>query len=518
MHITQVLRRAVQIAGDREATAMEGRRHTYRQLVDRVARLAGALRAKGIATGDRVAILALNSDRYLEYYFAVWWLGAVVVPLNSRWAIPEHEFALADSGAKALFVDAAFGDTLAPLSATMPAGAPLVFMGDTGQPEGALNHDRLIDDHAPVADADAGGDDLAGIFYTGGTTGRAKGVMLSHRNLVYNAINAEATFGYGAKPRYLHAAPMFHAADLMNLMPVTVKGGHHTFLSAFDPAAVLQLLRDEAVNVTLLVPTMVNMVVNHPEASAFGDLACKVVYGASPMPEAVLRKGIETFPAWTFIQAYGMTELSPLAAALMWDEHVLEGDRAVQLAACGRSAVGCDMRIVDSDGTPLPVGEIGEIAVRSDNVMRGYWNRPDLTAETVKNGWMMTGDAAHMDGHGFIYIVDRVKDMIISGGENVYSAEVEQAVYSHPAVLECAVIGVPDDKWGERVHAVVRLHPGVQAEGEDIMRHCRGVIGAYKCPRSVSFTDQALPLSGAGKILKTELRKPFWEGHKRAVG
>ena len=190
----------------------------------------------------------------------------------------------------------------------------------------------------------------------------------------------------------------------------------------------------------------------------------------------------------------------------------------MQLAACGRSAIGCDMRIVDSDGTPLPVGEIGEIAVRSDNVMRGYWNRPDLTAETVKNGWMMTGDAAHMDAHGFIYIVDRVKDMIISGGENVYSAEVEQAVYSHPAVLECAVIGVPDDKWGERVHAVIRLHPGVQAEGEDIIRHCRGVIGAYKCPRSVSFTDQALPLSGAGKILKTELRKPFWEGHKRAVG
>ena len=459
MHITQVLRRALQIAGDSEATAMEGRRQTYRQLVDRVARLAGALRAQGVAGGDRVAILALNSDRSLEFYFAVWWLGAVVVPLNTRWATPEHEFALSDSGAKALFLDAAFLADVDRLRAAMPAGASLVFMGDGASPDGLLSHDALIAGHDPVDDADAGGDDLAGIFYTGGTTGRAKGVMLSHRNLMFDAINAEATFGYGQTPRYLHAAPMFHAADLMNLLPVTVKGGLHTFLGAFDPAATLNLIRDEAINIALLVPTMVNMVVNHPEADAFGDLACKVVYGASPMPEAVLRQAIERFPKWTFIQAYGMTELSPLATALMWEEHVLEGDRAVQLAACGRSAVGCDIRI-DGDGTPLPIGEIGEIAVRSDNVMVGYWNRPDLTTETVKNGWMMTGDAARMDAHGFIYIVDRVKDMIISGGENVYSAEVEQVVYSHPAVLECAVIGVPDEKWGERVHAVVRLHPG----------------------------------------------------------
>jgi long-chain acyl-CoA synthetase len=311
---------------------------------------------------------------------------------------------------------------------------------------------------------------------------------------------------------------MFHMADLLNILAVTVKAGQHSFIASFDPAETLNIMTTEKVTLTLLVPTMINMVVNHKDADTATDLTCRVIYGASPMPEAVLRASIAKFPKWEFIQAYGMTELSPLATTLAWHEHVLEGPRAVQLKSCGRAVLGCELSILGADNQPLPSGEIGQIAVRGDNVMQGYWNRPETTKEVLYDGWMLTGDAAYMDENGYVYIVDRVKDMIISGGENIYSAEVEQAVYSHPAVLECAVIGVPDDKWGERVHAIIRLRDGSAADEAEILAHCRTQIGGYKCPRSASFTDQPLPLSGAGKILKTELRKPFWEGTSRNVG
>lgn len=518
MQITQVLRRAVQVNADAEATVMGSRRRNYRQLYDRVARLAGALRALGIDKGDRVAILALNSDRYMEYFFAVWWTGAVVVPLNTRWASAEHHYALEDSGAKALFYDQNFSSSLPELATALPESAAFVCVDNGPMADGVLGHDDLIDNHAPIADAGCRDEDLAGIFYTGGTTGRSKGVMLSHRNLLFNGLNSEASIGYGPVPRYLHAAPMFHMADLLNILAVTVKAGQHSFQASFDPAETLRIMTAEKVTLTLLVPTMVNMVVNHKDAHMAADLACRIIYGASPMPEAVLRASIAKFPKWEFIQAYGMTELSPLATTMSWAEHVLEGPRAVQLKSCGRAVLGCELNILDNNNQPLPCGQIGQIAVRGDNVMQGYWKRPDLSAEVLHDGWMLTGDAAYMDENGFVYIVDRVKDMIISGGENVYSAEVEQTVYTHPAVLECAVIGVPDEKWGERVHAIVRLREGRNADEADIINHCRSQIGGYKCPRSASFTDQPLPLSGAGKILKTELRKPFWEGADRNVG
>ena len=518
MQTTQVLRRALQVDADAEATVMGSRRRNYRQLYDRVSRLAGALRALGIDKGDRVAILALNSDRYMEYFFAVWWAGAVVVPLNTRWATPEHHYALEDSGTKALFYDQAFSASLPELASALPENAPLVCVDDGPMADGVLGHDDLIAAHQAIADAGCKDDDLAGIFYTGGTTGRSKGVMLSHRNLLFNGLNSEASIGYGRAPRYLHAAPMFHMADLLNILAVTVKAGQHSFIASFDPAETLNVMTTEKVTLTLLVPTMINMVVNHKDADTATDLTCRVIYGASPMPEAVLRASIAKFPKWEFIQAYGMTELSPLATTLAWHEHVLEGPRAVQLKSCGRAVLGCELSILGADNQPLPSGEIGQIAVRGDNVMQGYWNRPETTKEVLHDGWMLTGDAAYMDENGYVYIVDRVKDMIISGGENIYSAEVEQAVYSHPAVLECAVIGVPDDKWGERVHAIIRLRDGSTADEAEILAHCRTQIGGYKCPRSASFTDQPLPLSGAGKILKTELRKPFWEGTSRNVG
>jgi long-chain acyl-CoA synthetase len=360
---------------------------------------------------------------------------------------------LEDSGTKALFYDQAFSASLPELASALPENAPLVCVDDGPMADGVLGHDDLIAAHQAIADAGCKDDDLAGIFYTGGTTGRSKGVMLSHRNLLFNGLNSEASIGYGRAPRYLHAAPMFHMADLLNILAVTVKAGQHSFIASFDPAETLNVMTTEKVTLTLLV-----------------------------------------------------------------HEHVLEGPRAVQLKSCGRAVLGCELSILGADNQPLPSGEIGQIAVRGDNVMQGYWNRPETTKEVLYDGWMLTGDAAYMDENGYVYIVDRVKDMIISGGENIYSAEVEQAVYSHPAVLECAVIGVPDDKWGERVHAIIRLRDGSAADEAEILAHCRTQIGGYKCPRSASFTDQPLPLSGAGKILKTELRKPFWEGTSRNVG
>ena len=235
------------------------------------------------------------------------------------------------------------------------------------------------------------------------------------------------------------------------------------------------------------------------------------------MPEAVLRKAMALLPTWQFIHGYGMTELSPLATALQWEDLGLDRPEGSRLASCGRAAIGCEVVIVDEQGNEVPRGEIGELIARGDNVMQGYWNRPEETAAALRDGWMWTGDAATMDGEGYVTIVDRIKDMIISGGENVYSAEVEQAVYEHAAVADCAVIGVPDEKWGERVHAIVVLHAGKSATAEQIIAHCHSLIGGFKCPRSVVFHDQPLPLSGAGKILKTELRKPYWQGHDKGV-
>jgi long-chain acyl-CoA synthetase len=505
--------------GETEPPRLDLRRppKTWGEFGERVARIAGGLRAQGVGPEDRVAILALNSDRYLEYFFATNWAGAIFVPINIRLAPPEVIHWLTDSGAKMLIVDDTFAPMVPHLTGHTPDLTELVYCGDGDAPAGITNFEDLAKARG-VEMSTRGGDDLAGLFYTGGTTGVSKGVMLSHGNLIHNAMVAQIHLNYGTDPVYLHAAPMFHLADGASTFAVTMQSGAHAFVPAFNPVATLQQIEKDKVTFATMVPVMINMMVNHPDAGKF-DLSSlkKVGYGASPMPEAVLKQAMQLLPNCEFLQAYGQTDAAPLMTILPPERHVVDGPLAGKMTSVGQPCVGMDVRILDDAGAEVPRGQIGEICVQGANIMQGYWRQPELTAETTRHGWHHTGDGGYMDEDGFIFVVDRLKDMIISGGENVYSVEVENALYKHPAVIECAVIGVPDDEWGERVHAIIRLHEGAEASAEAIIAHCHDLIANYKCPRSVEFRVEPMPVSGAGKILKTELRKPFWADQKKQV-
>jgi long-chain acyl-CoA synthetase len=390
-------------------------------------------------------------------------------------------------------------------------------MDDTSSPEGMLRYEDLANYEA-VDDAGADDDDLAGLFYTGGTTGRAKGVMLTHSNLVVNALNGVAGIGFTAETTYIHSGPMFHLADGASTFGVTMSGGRHAFVPRFEPVEVLQTIQTEKVTHAQFVPTMINMLVNHPRFGEFDISTLSfILYGASPMPEGVLRKAMQVMPHVRLMHAYGMTEAAPIVTLLDPRYTTLDGPFAGKLKSCGQSALGCEIKVVDADRKEVAYGTAGELAIRGANIMKGYWNKPAETAAVLENGWYYSGDGATMDEEGFVYIVDRLKDMIISGGENVYSAEVENAISLMEGVGEVAVMGVPDERWGERVHAIIVPKRGANLTAEAVMEHCRGQIAGYKCPRSVEFRDTPLPLSGAGKVLKRELREPYWKGFTKAV-
>lgn len=516
--ITQFLRRAVQVNAAGVATICGDRRQDWATFASRTARLAGALTALGYRQGDRIGILALNADRYLECFFGLAWGGFVFVPINTRLAPPEVVHWLTDSGCAGLLVDAAFQAMLEEIRPSLPDVRHVIHIDNLPTPDGQLGYEALIAAAQPVADAGRHGDDLAGIFYTGGTTGRSKGVMLSHANIVANAQNLQPGADVGRDMRYVHAAPMFHLADGAMTFLVTAYGGTHSFLPRFDPAAMLRVIEEDRITHALIVPTMINMLVHHPEVTT-RDISSlrRMLYGASPMPEAVIRRALDVMPKTRFVQAYGQSEASPVMTVLPFEYHCFEGPLAGRMKSAGQGVLDCEIRIHDPDDNEVPRGTVGEICGRGAMVMLGYWNQPELTAFTLRNGWLHTGDGGYMDDKGFVYVVDRVKDMIVSGGENVYSAEVEEALYAHPAVSECAVIGVPDDTWGERVHAVVRFKSGMTASVAELIANCHARIANYKCPRSVDIREEPLPLSGAGKILKTELRRPFWEGRERRV-
>jgi long-chain acyl-CoA synthetase len=515
--LTQGLRRAVQIKPNGPSTAFASRRRTWQQTQDRVTRVAGALSALGVHRGDRVAILALNSDRYFELMYAVPWIGAAVVPINTRLAAPEIEYVLADSGTVALFIDGAMAHHLTDLEGRIPSVREVVWLDDIASPEGILHYEDLTA-YEPADDVGAADDDLAGLFYTGGTTGRSKGVMLTHTNLVVNALNAVAGIGFNGDTTYIHCGPMFHLADGASTFGVTMVAGRHTFVPRFEPAEVLANIQAEKVSHATLVPTMVNMVVNHPRCGEFDISSLKrVLYGASPMPEGVLRKAMQVMSKVEFIHAYGMTEAAPIVTLLEPKYTTLDGPHAGRHKSCGQVAPVVEIKVVDADRREVPRNTPGELAIRGANIMKGYWNKPAETAAVLEDGWYYSGDGAYMDHEGFVFIVDRLKDMIISGGENVYSAEVENAISLMPGVSEVAVIGVPDERWGERVHAIIVAKQGVTLSVDDVMAHCHEQIAGYKCPKSVDFRTTPMPLSGAGKVLKRELREPYWKGYTKAV-
>ena len=461
--------------------------------------------------GDRVAILALNSDRYFELLYAIPWLGGVMVPVNTRLATPEIRYVLEDSGARVLFVDGAMRAHAGALAGQTSTVEAMFYLDDDAPPAGTRSYEELAAGPA-IADAGAGGDTLAGLFYTGGTTGKSKGVMLSHNNIVWNAMNVIAGMYYDQDMTYIHAGPMFHLADGGATFGVTACGGRHVFVAPFDAGDCLRTMQQETVTHAGFVPTMINTLVNN---SAVGDFDLSslnyITYGASPIPEGMLRKALEVFANCKFIHAYGMTEAAPGLTLLPPRYTTLEGPYAGRIKSCGQAQLTAELKIVDEKRKELPRGTIGEIAARGPMIMLGYWNKPEQTAAVLQDGWFYTGDAGYMDDEGFIFIVDRLKDMIISGGENVYSAEVENAISLMPGVAEVAVIGIPDPKWGECVHAIVVPRAGADLTAQAVIVHCRMQIAGYKCPRSVEFRTTPLPVSGAGKVLKRDLREPFWK-------
>ncbi|WP_326543329.1 acyl-CoA synthetase [Pseudorhodoferax sp.] len=517
MYLTQGLRRAVQQTPGATASVFQGRRRTFAELGARVARLGGLLRGLGLQPGDRVGMLSLNSDWYLEYYPGVYWAGGAVNPINTRWSPAEIAFSLEDCQTGILLVDDHHAALVPELRRRCPGLHTVVHVGDGPAPEGMLGYEALLARAEPVADALRGGEDLAGVFYTGGTTGSPKGVMLPHRGLYSNAVGVVAEGAVQHCCIGLHTAPMFHLADGCFMNAMFASGGTHVIVPRFDPVMVLQTIQDEGVTEALLVPTMIQMLVDHPDLGRYelGSLR-NMLYGASPISEGLLDRAMRAIPAAGFTQLYGMTELSPMATVLSQDMHREAGRRKGRHRSAGRAAIGCEVRVVDAMGNEVARGEVGEVAVRGPGVMLGYWNKPAETAAALRDGWMFTGDGGRMDEDGYLFIVDRIKDMIVTGGENVYSVEVESAVAAHPAVASCAVIGVPNDQWGELVHAFIVRKPGASVDEAAIVAHCKERIAGYKCPRQVSFID-AMPLSGAGKILKTQLRAPFWEGRDRKV-
>ena len=371
----------------------------------------------------------------------------------------------------------------------------------------------------PVADARRNGaTDLACLFYTGGTTGRAKGVMLSHDNFMANSMMHIANLGLHEAAVHLHVSPMFHVAGGARLFSVTAAGATHAVLEAFEPDAFLAAIERFRVTVTVVVPTVLNRLVDHPDLQRYDLSSLQLLsYGASPMPEALLKRAMQRLPGIAFLQSYGMTELSPVATMLMPRYHTSKDrTRATRV----RRARPCSMPTLRSwmrRPARCRRATIGEICVRGPMVMQGYWRQPELTAEALRDGWMHTGDAGYIDARGFVFLVDRVKDMIVTGGENVYSAEVENVIYQHPAVHECAVIGVPSDAWGEAVHAIVVTKPGTGVTPTRSLRSAASASRTTKRRRSCDVRSEELPKSGAGKILKADLRKPFWTNTTRGI-
>ena len=488
---------------------------TYGEHGARVMRLASALRKElGVEPGDRVAVMSLNSAPFLELYHAALLGACVVNPLNLRFAPRELTHVLSDSATKVVFVDVWFAGVIDSIRAATGVES-VVLMGDAG-PDTPFDHryEDLVAAGEELAPVEPDEDDPAMLMYTGGTTGLPKGVLLTQRNLILTAYHIQMTVKLDAEDRYLVQVPMFHAASMGAIIGVPATGGHNITVPVFDPGGVLKACEEHACTNTIMVPTMIAMTQAHPEyrPERMASLT-RLTYGASPMPRPVLERLRADLPHLQLFQGYGMTESAALVSVLLPEDH----ERPEKLASAGRAVPGTVIGIQDESGTLLPKGEVGEVCVRGGQFMREYWRKPEETAAAFLDGWYHTGDAGYLDDEGYLFLVDRTKDMIVSGGENVYSTEVEQAIAAHPAVAQVAVIGVPDDTWGEAVHAVVVLKPDATATQEELVEHARGLIAGYKVPKAVTFREEPLPLSGAMKVLKRELRAPFWEGRERRV-
>ena len=499
--------------GARTAVEIEDRRLSYAELDARARRAAGLLAAQGVRPGQRIAWLGRSSEAFFEIFFGAALARVCLAPINSRLAIPEIAFILKDSGAELFFVTPEF--FAAAEQVVQQVDRPIGLIGVGGHCAGFESYEALRDAAPEPPRSEPRAEDDVLQLYTSGTTGLPKGVRLNNAN--YTAFLDLRTqvegFDYGPDDTVLIVMPLFHVAGTNISFSGLAAGGRVILLPEFRPAEVLRLIEQERVAHVFLVPAMINMLLQAPEI-ATADLSSlkTIAYGASPIGEAVLAQAKARFGCG-FIQFYGMTESTGAGTYLPPAAH--EGEL---LRSCGKPWPTIEVKILRDDGSNAEVGEIGEIAMRCELVMAGYWNRPEATAETVTpQGWLRTGDAGYRDAEGYFFVHDRVKDMIVSGGENVYPAEVENAIMGAPGVADVAVIGVPDERWGEAVKAIVVPAPGARPEPEAIIAWARARIAGFKAPKSVDFIE-ALPRNASGKVLRRELRKPYWEGRQRMVG
>ncbi len=489
------LGRAVRFYPGRTALARDGGFRTFRELHTRVEGIAGTLTSHGFGTGDRLAILLPNGPDYIELIYACSMLGVIAVPLNTRLSTKEVDRVLEDA---------------------RPRG--IVRHSSLGVPEVQLSWQQVIDQEPlPTSsnflpkvfyDPEA----VLGLIYTSGTTGQPKGVMVTHENVLADIHNFNYWMRYVEGGTYLHAAPIFHIADFPSIFAAPAFGARQITIPKFSPQIFCETVQREHVTHTVLVPTMINLLTQLPDARKYDLSSLQVLaYGGSPMAPELVHRTRELLPNVKLIQVYGLSETGFLTG-LRDQEHTED-----KLTSCGRPCPGVDLRVTDTSGKEVASGQAGEMIVRGANVMRGYWNNPEETIKAFRDGFFRTGDIGQQDTAGYFYILDRLKDMIVTGGENVYSGEVEAVIYGHPAVREVAVFGVPDAQWGELVMACVVLKPGENLTAEDLIAFCRRSLASYKLPRRVEISETDLPKNSSGKVLKKSLRERFWAHQERAV-
>ena len=496
MIYTHSLGRAARYYPERTALSSGGTRSTFRELHDRVASIAAALSRHGFGVGDRLAILLPNELEYIELLYACSWLGVIAVPLNTRLSATEIDSILADASPRGLIRHSSLPAPTVQLSWHLVLDQEPLDVPSNSYPDAIYDPEAILT-----------------LIYTSGTTGRPKGVVLTHSNILANVHHLNYWMPYREGGVHLHAAPIFHILDLPFMFAAPAFGVCQVTIPKFSPRSFCETVERERVSQTVLVPTMINLLTQFQELQKYDLTSLKQVgYGGSPMAPALIRRTREVLPDLKLLQGYGLSETCFLTGL---QDHEHTEDR---LTSCGRTCPGIDLRVVDESGKEVGAGHAGELAVRGANVMSSYWKNAEATALAFRDGFFRTGDVGSQDSNGYFYILDRLKDMIVTGGENVYSGEVEAVIYKHPAVREAAVFGIPDPEWGELVMACVVLKPGEALSGDDLIIHCRRFLANYKIPRRVEFSETELPKSGSGKILKRNLRERFWAQQERNVG
>jgi len=521
------LKRALVTHSNKEAIVCGDTRLTYGQFGQRVNRWANAMSSLGAKKEDRIAVLSQNCHRVLEAFFGAPLLGAVLMPLNFRLVPDDFEYILNHGGASIVIVEEGLTHLLDEIRPRLESIRHFIIATDQPQQSNSewLDYETLLSkassDSPPEVDIDE--NDTSALLYTSGTTGRPKGVMLTHRNLYINAVNSICEFGIHERDVYLHTLAQFHCNGWGVGYAVTGMGGTHVIIKKFEPAAFFDLVSREKVTFACMPPTMINMALNHSiDETTLERMPGQMRVGTagSAPPLATIQGAQEKF-GWQVIQIYGLTETAPFLTVSKIKPHMDRwpaDDKSRVLAKTGYPMIGVDIRVVDDEGRDVPPdsGDVGEVITRANVVMKGYWRQPDATDAVIVDGWFHTGDMAMIDSEGYIEVCDRKKDLIISGGENISSIEVEGLLYKHPAVLEAAVVAAPDERWGEVPYAIVVLKPGATATDSELIEFCREHLAHYKCPKRLDFID-ALPRTATGKIQKNILRERFWGGQKKRV-